>query len=79
MLENEIKNENLNQSKIIKKQTCTEVTLIFYFIIKFNNFKVIEKIGFGKYQFFIFIITGLLWMADAMEVMLLSCKYFFTF
>lgn len=34
--------------------------------------KVIFEIGTGRYQYFVFAITGIIWAADAMEMMLLS-------
>ena len=32
----------------------------------------VETLGFGKYQFRLSILTGMAWMADAMELMILS-------
>ena len=32
----------------------------------------VEQLGFGKFQFNLSILTGMAWMADAMELMILS-------
>ncbi len=34
--------------------------------------EVVNQFGFGKFQFFIIIVCGILWLSDGMEIMLLT-------
>lgn len=56
--------------------------LVTYFILKrdapdenearFTVEEAVEKAGFGRFQWRLSILTGMAWMADAMELMILS-------
>ena len=43
-----------------------------------NSEKAVEKTGFGKFQLRLSILTGMAWMADAMEVFLNTILVYFS-
>ena len=50
-----------------KMPTAWELTLPFIMKVIHPD-KAVEKTGFGKFQLRLSILTGMAWMADAMEV-----------